>query len=400
MRFIACKDNYYVFFLSCLWMAVLTSSNGGTGVYVLVLLVSILSISSIIKIMHTGLNKTALILFCIGGIYFIKFLQELAIGFEEFNLQDLIDFSTFYFIFILSAFFYVLLIKCYRLNLIRKSIGLLIIILAIDGFIEFFAGFSILRNDYRDNIRIHSIFKLNHYGSYMFFLYVLYSILSFKTMGSFIERNTVFIFALVLLAEFVALSRLPFLLTAILFFLQISFVLVKNQSKNKIISLFVVLFIVSLSVLFLSDQTRNGKYGGQLNNYLSIESIQNEQEDRRFGAWKDSIEIIGENPLLGIKAGDFQKNQKQLANWHETLPHPHSIFIEFLLYSGIPLFTLFLFIFMALIYSASGLYGLMLLTFIIPIVGPGSVENASWVLILSACLALLMIKNLHGEKND
>ena len=55
---------------------------------------------------------------------------------------------------------------------------------------------------------------------------------------------------------------------------------------------------------------------------------------------------------------------------------------------------------MALIYSASGLYGLMLLTFVIPIVGPGSVENASWVLILSACLALLMIKNLHGEKND
>ena len=154
-----------------------------------------------------------------------------------------------------------------------KLIGFLIIILAIDGFIEFFAGFSILRNDYRDNIRIHSIFKLNHYGSYMFFLYVLYSILSFKTMGSFIERNTVFIFALVLLAEFVALSRLPFLLTAILFFLQISFVLVKNQSKNKIISLFVVLFIVSLSVLFLSDQTRNGKYAGQLNNYLSIESI-------------------------------------------------------------------------------------------------------------------------------
>jgi len=190
------------------------------------------------------------------------------------------------------------------------------------------------------------------------------------------------------------------LLTAILFSLQISFALVKNQSKNKITSLFVILFVVSLSILFLSDQTRDRKYGDQLNNYLSIEIIQNEQENRRLGAWKDSFRIIGENPLLGIKAGDFQKNQKQLANGQEILPHPHSIFIEFLLYSGIPLFTLSLFIFMALIYSASGLYGLMLLTFVIPIVGPGSVENASWVLILSTCLALLMIKNLHGEKND
>jgi len=381
-------------------MAVLTSSNGGIGVYILILLVSILFISSIIKIIHTGLNKTALILFCIGSIYFVKFLQEFFIELEEFNLQGLIDFSTFYFIFAISAFFYVLLIKFYRLNLIRKSIGFLIIILAIDGFIEFFAGFSILRNDYRDNIRIHSIFERNHYGSYMFFLYVLYSILSLKTMGSFIGRSTVFIFVLVLLAELMALSRLPFLLTAILFSLQISFALVKNQSKNKITSLFVILFVVSLSILFLSDQTRDGKYGDQLNNYLSIEIIQNEQENRRLGAWKDSFRIIGENPLLGIKAGDFQKNQKQLANGQEILPHPHSIFIEFLLYSGIPLFTLSLFIFMALIYSASGLYGLMLLTFVIPIVGPGSVENASWVLILSTCLALLMIKNLHGEKND
>jgi hypothetical protein len=392
------KENYYAFFLSWLWMAVLSSSNGGNGVYVLVLLVIILSLSSIIKTTYTGLNKTALILFCLGGIYFLKLLQEFAVEPEEFNLQDLIDFSTFYFIFILSALFYTLFTKYYRWNLIMKSIEFLIIILVIDGFIEFFAGFSVLRNDYRGNIRIHSIFEQNHYGSYMFFLYVLYSILSFKLTGFSIKRNTAFIFALVLLAEFMSLSRLPILLTTTLFFFQLSFFLVKKQSQNKISLLFITLFIVSLGVLFLLDQTRNGKYGDQLNNYLSLEKIQNEQEDRRFGVWRDSFEIIGENPLLGIRAGSFKKNQNQLANGHEILPHPHSIFIEFLLYSGIPLFTLSLFIFTVLIYSASGLYGLMLLNFTMPIIGPGSVANASWVLMLCVCLALLMTKEIHGRK--
>jgi acetyltransferase-like isoleucine patch superfamily enzyme len=38
----------------------------------LVLLVIILLLSSIIKITYTGLNKTTLILFCLGGIYFLQ----------------------------------------------------------------------------------------------------------------------------------------------------------------------------------------------------------------------------------------------------------------------------------------------------------------------------------------
>ena len=393
--FLTKRENYYVFFLSCLWIALLTSANGGVGTYILAFLVIILAISSIINKMHSGLDQNELILLFVGGVYFVKFPLDV-LFYAELNSQLIVDMATFYSFFFLTFVLYSSL-QYFRIDLFRKAIGLVIIILAIDGFIEFFYGFSILRNGARDNIRVHSIFEKNHYGSYMFFMYILYSILSFKATGLPLARNTVFIFVLVLLSEFIALSRLPLLLTAILFSIQALYFLIKTNVKNRAL-LFIIPFVISLGVSFLMDYTKGGVYGSQFDNYMSVENIQNEQKDRRFQAWSDSMEIIGLNPILGIPQGSFSEYSKTISVKSEILPHPHSILMEFILYSGIPLFILSSIVAIVLVYRSYGSYGLIMLLFVFPIVGPGSVVNASWVLILSTCLSLLITKKIR--KND
>lgn len=388
------RGNWSIPLLALYFLLALTSANGGFGVFILISLLVVLVVRLLLHV--KGLDSISIGILAIGLLYAVKFFFSLIHVEGEIFMQDVVDMATFYFAFILTAILY-LTTRYLPLYRIRKSVGLLIIFLFIDGFFEFFFGYSFLRDGARDGIRVHSIFLNNHYGSYMFFLYVLYLILAKKSSFA-ASPMDLLIGCLVLIATLMAMSRLAFILSASLLLIQSAWVFI--DLKKKVLSLILLaLPVVVIAFSLIIGQIQKSEYGGQLNSYILLENIHSEQKGRRYAIWESSVEAIKRNPIFGIAPVEFVEQINKTGHLGEVLPHPHSVILELLLYSGLPLFLLVYFLLTIKVYSSSGLRGLILLFYVIPIFGPGSTSNASWMLILSFSIALLLDNHKAFDNN-
>ena len=154
--------------------------------------------------------------------------------------------------------------------------------------------------------------------------------------------------------------------------------------KLKNILLLILVFSLSVTVLILlaSDQVFNM----QLESYINIGKVLSKEKAGRFSEWIQAMNLIGENSAFGLLASTYRSYSKSII-------HPHSLFLEFLLYSGLPIF-LFMFTFiLSSIFKRSGFFGIVLFFSLFPLIGPGSTGNSSWMLITSLGLAILLLPN-------
>ena len=371
------------FFLIVWFFTILNSANGSIGIFIIPVTIFYLVVRTVST--FKNMDSVSYALFLIGLIYLIKGLFEFT-QLDNYNIEEVIDLLTFYTLFLLIGFLYISS-KHLSIHRIRRAVLGVIIVLFFDGLIEFLLGYSILRGENRDNIRVHSIFLENHYGSYMFFLYVLFSVLNHK-VGQ-LRYMDLIVGCLVIVATVMAVSRLPFLLTVTLLSIQVTKILFSKE-KGKLSVVLYVIFICVISIWLAFSWLDYGEYSDLLYNYLSLDNINREQSTRRYSIWLTSLCLIGNNPLLGINQLEFTSAAQNLCAVNEMLVHPHSVFLEFLLYSGILLFILVYFFIGGLVYVRSKAYGLVLYFYTIPIIGPGSTSNASWMMILAISIALLI----------
>jgi putative inorganic carbon (hco3(-)) transporter len=105
------------------------------------------------------------------------------------------------------------------------------------------------------------------------------------------------------------------------------------QNKQKIRGRwFPILFLVGLLLLGSQWNSQKFKDFRMINPRSSSES--------RIMIWKAAVKIIQDNPVFGIGAGNFQEKYLEYQRYFPpylewAVPHPHSLYLAFWLYSGI-----------------------------------------------------------------
>jgi len=368
-------------------LGVLKSANGGQWALVTPLVVMCVFVMMIVKAGEIPIKPRAAVITFIGCGCVVYGAGRLLL-FQEYSGVSFVDAFTFYSFFILVGLFsaFADFSRCLKL---KKILSILIAVLFIDGVTEFIFGYSFLRDGGRNNIRVHSIFNTQHYGSYMFLMLLLYSVLSYKIND---YKYWWLIWMVCFASSLIALSRLSIVLILVHGFLQYLYFFLLN--RNKKYKLFIVAPVFAICIIALGYNYYNymlkSKYALIINNFVSIDSILEEQYKRRFSEVDVSRKIIAEHPVFGITASRYDKYSKVLKeSQYESLVHPHSLLLEFILYSGIPLFVCIASIVIYYI-AKNGMYGVLLLVFFFPPIGPGSTANASWMLFTAIGLAALL----------
>ncbi len=165
--------------------------------------------------------------------------------------------------------------------------------------------------------------------------------------------------------------------------LAVSFIFIKFENFKKIIIALLILILlvgIVLPILF------------GLNKDLVLEKFNiayRSSEHSRLMIWQSAVEIIKENWLLGVGAGnfqnvylDFQKRFKELyLEW--SAPQPHNIFLAFWLESGLLGLIGFLLLFFLIIRSALNIQDnkkakFLFLAFFLYIIFHGFIDTTYW----------------------
>jgi len=301
------------------------------------------------------------------------------------NLRD----ELFVYFFIPIVFYLVTILKNHDFDKAISRAALFVIIgIFFDAVQHSFTGnsffpFSVDAGE--TSIRFSSVLKKAHIGSYIFIFYLIYAVFSSR------KHNTYVFFAVF----FVIIYSESRMLTIFMSLIYISHI--KNIYSIKSIGL--ILGALAAILLLINSSIFDGRMGVIL---MPVETML-ENQYLRINEFKTALLVISENPL-GVSQNYYEINKHMYGDGE--LNHPHSMFLEILLYNGYVLGGLIVTLYYTMI--AHLLYLKMfekavLLFFILPFFGPANFGNIGYFILTMLAISgaiILYIDQIKPKKSQ
>ena len=156
-------------------------------------------------------------------------------------------------------------------------------------------------------------------------------ILSYKKYGKLITKYSIFALFVSLISEFWVMSASGVL--QILFLVILLFVLKKERKFITPTFMFSLFFIVSILINVFSIQNEFS--------WLIVDILNKDLTlTRRTFLWEYAIQVISNNPILGIGFGE----KNIIGVYEREYSHPHSMLLDILVKGGVVLMTIFILI--------------------------------------------------------
>jgi O-antigen ligase len=284
-------------------------------------------------------NKIFFLLFILWIYLIINFLVSGNYQLSNFSLRGLSFIK-----YILFIFFFILFTKN-EINKILYAWSIILTIVLIDIYFEFFVGHNLIGLRSYDPTRIASFLgnelKIAHFLLGFIFLCLGFFLQSFSKDSRKIKLLALFILLVILIGSFITGERSNFIKTLfcsliVLFFFDKKFI------KYKII-FGVSAIILIITVLTLSPKL-NERFNGQIINNIKKRGIIESAKETQHGAhYYTAIEIFKKNIFFGIGSKNFRVecakkdyyNPKFLRSEERCSTHPHQIYLELLSEHGI-----------------------------------------------------------------
>jgi O-antigen ligase len=284
-------------------------------------------------------NRLFFLLFILWIYLLINFLISGNYQLSNFSLRGLSFIK-----YILLIFFFILFTKN-EINKILYAWSIILTIVLIDIYFEFFVGHNLIGLKSYDPTRIASFLgnelKIAHFLLGFSFLCLGFFLQSFSKDSTKIKLLALFILLLILIGSFITGERSNFIKTLfcsliILFFFDKKFI------KYKII------FGVSAIILIITGLTLspklNERFNGQIINNIEKKGIIESVKETQHGAhYYTAVEIFKKNIFFGIGSKNFRiecakkdyYNPNYLRSEERCSTHPHQIYLELLSEHGI-----------------------------------------------------------------
>ena len=284
-------------------------------------------------------NKIFFLLFILWIYLIINFLISGNYQLSNFSLRGLSFIK-----YILFIFFFILFTKN-EINKILYAWSIILTIVLIDVYFEFFVGHNLIGLRSYDPTRIASFLgnelKIAHFLLGFSFLCLGFFLQSFSKESRKKKLLALFILLLILIGSFITGERSNFIKTLfcsliVLFFFDKKFI------KYKII------FGVSAIILIITGLTLSPKlyerFNGQIINNIEKKGIIESVKETQHGAhYYTAIEIFKKNIFFGIGNKNFRiecakkdyYNPNYLRSEERCSTHPHQIYLELLSEHGI-----------------------------------------------------------------
>ena len=284
-------------------------------------------------------NKIFFLLFILWIYLIINFLISGNYQLSNFSLRGLSFIK-----YILFIFFFILFTKN-EINKILYAWSIILTIVLIDVYFEFFTGHNLIGLKSYDPTRIASFLgnelKIAHFLLGFSFLCLGFFLQSFSKESRKKKLLALFILLLILIGSFITGERSNFIKTLfcsliVLFFFDKKFI------KYKII------FGVSAIILIITGLTLSPKlyerFNGQIINNIEKKGIIESVKETQHGAhYYTAIEIFKKNIFFGIGNKNFRiecakkdyYNPNYLRSEERCSTHPHQIYLELLSEHGI-----------------------------------------------------------------
>jgi O-antigen ligase len=284
-------------------------------------------------------NKIFFLLFILWIYLIINFLISGNYQLSNLNLRGLSFIK-----YILFIFFFILFTKN-EINKILYAWSIILTIVLIDIYFEFFVGHNLIGLKSYDPTRIASFLgnelKIAHFLLGFGFLCLGFFLQSFSKDSRKIKLLALFILLLILIGSFITGERSNFIKTLFCSLLMLFF-FDKKFIKYKIIF---GVSAVTLMITFLTLSPKlNIRFKGQIINNLEKKGIIEAAKETQHGAhYYTAIEIFKKNIFFGIGSKNFRiecakkdyYNPNFLRSEERCSTHPHQIYLEFLSEHGI-----------------------------------------------------------------
>lgn len=354
--------------------------------------------------------------------FFIFFLISLFSSLISEYIQLSLSASLFYFRFIFfSLGIYILIHKNDKiLHFFFFLLTIAIVVLFIDMTFEYLFEFNILGNKSILHNRVGSFFSLKIFGSesiagnYIIRIMPigLILILDNKIMFKNKKNRNLLIFFYIFAPVYLCLisgERTPFILSLIYLFMI--FIFFPIERNLKLISLLITL-ILSINLLIFSESSRERVVYG-IYDSLNFESEKiNIFSEIHQSHIDSSFMIISDNFPLGIGPKAFRqecKKKQYIINEHSCTTHPHNIYIQLLLETGLAGFVIIVLFYLYLMYgffknfylfykkktsSLDYIYFLPLLLIFFPLMPSHQFYSNWWSIFIFLALGFLLTKLL------
>ena len=284
-------------------------------------------------------NKIFFVLLILWIYLIINFIISENYKLTNFNLRGLTFIK-----YILLTFAFIFFVKN-KINIVLSVWSIILTIVLIDVYFEFFIGHNLIGIKSLDPTRIASFLgeelKIGHFLLGFNFLCLGFFLQNFKKGSEIIKLFALFILLLILIGSFITGERSNFIKTLfctliILFFFDKQFI------KYKII-FGVSAIILMIATLSLSSKL-NIRYNGQIINNIEKRGIIESIKESQHGAhYYTAIEIFKKNIFFGVGSKNFRiecsktdyYNPNYLRSEERCSTHPHQIYLELLSEHGL-----------------------------------------------------------------
>lgn len=314
----------------------------GTGVSEFcMIIISLIFLANIITSKKWKLfnNKIFFLLLILWIYLIINFLISESYQLANFSLRGL----TFvkYILFIFAFIFFVK----NKINKLLSVWSIILTIVLIDVYFEFFIGHNLIGIKSYDPTRIASFLgeelKIGYFLLGFNFLCLGFFLQSFEKGSKIIQLFALFILLLILIGSFITGERSNFIKTLfcclfILFFFDKKFIKYKIMFGLSVI-------ILMIATLSLSSKL-NIRYSGQIINNIEKKGIIESIKETQHGAhYYTAIEIFKKNIFFGVGSKNFRiecskkdyYNPNYLRSEERCSTHPHQIYLELLSEHGL-----------------------------------------------------------------
>jgi O-antigen ligase len=263
---------------------------------------------------------------------------------ENYQLNNFSFRGIFFIKYILFIFAFIYFIKD-RINKVLCAWSIILIIVLIDIYFEFFIGHNLIGIKSNDPTRIASFLgeelKIGYFLLGFIFLCLGFFLQSIPKNSIKLKLWALFILLAILIGSFITGERSNFIKTLFCCLIMLFF-FDKKFIKHKIIFLVAAITLIITTLTFSSKL--NIRFNGQIINNIEKKGIIESVKETQHGAhYYTAIEIFKKNIFFGVGSKNFRiecakkdyYNPNYLRSEERCSTHPHQIYLELLSEHGI-----------------------------------------------------------------